>query len=79
MMYNYSTIEVAVLEKDIKEAVINSAIILSSIRYNDNVIEHLISTGDLDSKESAYEIKKPASNTNDKNLLFYDYDDTLEE
>lgn len=79
MLYNYSIIEVGVIESDIKEAIINSAIILSSIRYNDNVIDHLISTGDLNSKESTYEIKKPTTNEKDKNLLFYDYNSTTEE
>lgn len=79
MMYNYSNVEVAVIESDIKKAVINSAIILSSIRYNDNVIERLISTGDLDFKESSYEIKKPNNNSSNNNLLFYDYDNIEEE
>ena len=76
MMYNYSYIEVGVNEANIKEAIINSAIILSSIRYNDNVISHLISTGGLDSKESAYEIKKPILDGDNKNVLFYEYDGT---
>lgn len=78
IMYNYSSIETLVLEKYIKEAVINSAIILSSIKYNDNVINHLISAGDLDSKESTYEIKKPSNSSNDKNFLFYDLDNITE-
>lgn len=69
MMYNYSNIEVAVEERNIKNAVINSAIILSSIRYNDKVIDSLISNGDLNVKETTYEMKKPPKEENNKNIL----------
>lgn len=69
MMYNYSYIEVSVEESYLKQAVINSIIILSSIKYNDKVIENLISTGDLNSKESTYEIKKPENSEQNNNLL----------
>lgn len=67
MMYNYSYIEVCVEKDEIVNAVVNSTIILSSIRYNDKVIESLISSGDLGNKESTYEIKKPSSDN--KNIL----------
>lgn len=69
MMYNYSYIEVQVKEKELKPAVVNSIIILSSIKYNDKVIENFISTGDLSSKETTYEIKKPNSGKQKKNIL----------
>lgn len=68
MLYNYSYIEVGVKEKDIKKAVIDSAIILSSINYNDKVIEKLIASRDLVSSESTYEIAKPKVE-NDRNIL----------
>lgn len=68
MLYNYSCIEVGVKEKDIKKAVIDSAIILSSINYNDKVIEKLIASRDLVSNESAYEIEKPKVES-DRNIL----------
>lgn len=75
MMYNYSSIEVAVAEDNIKSAVINSAIILSSIRYNDKVIASLISNGDLSAKETTYEMKKPLKDDSNKNILeVIDYD-----
>ncbi len=73
MMYNYSNIEVSVKENEIKEAIINSAVILSSIQYNDKVISHLISTGDLNSKETTYEIAKPPKDESNKNILDYNY------
>ena len=68
MLYNYSYIEVGVKEKDIKKAVIDSAIILSSINYNDKVIEKLIASRDLVSSESTYEIAKHKVE-NDRNIL----------
>ncbi len=68
MLYNYSYIEVGVKEKDIKKAVIDSAIILSSVKYNDKVIEKLIASRDLVSSESTYEIAKPEVE-NDRNIL----------
>lgn len=75
MMYNYSYVEVQVKEYELKPAVVNSIIILSSMKYNDKVIENFISTGDLNSKETAYEIKKPNNNSQKKNILdVYDYD-----
>jgi len=68
MLYNYSYIEVGVKESDIKKALVDSTIILSSIRYNDNVIGNLISSRNLVSNESIYEIKKPEKE-NDRNIL----------
>ncbi len=68
MMYNYSYIEVSVKENDIKEAVVNSAIILTSIKYNDKVINNLLDSADLDDKETTFEVKKPENN-NDSNVL----------
>ena len=42
MMYNYSKIESYVDKKDLKDTLNNMAYILSSIKYNDNVIENLL-------------------------------------
>ena len=42
MMYNYSKIESYVDKKDLKNTLNNMAYILSSIKYNDNVIENLL-------------------------------------
>lgn len=75
MMYNYSYVEVSVKENELKPAVVNSIIILSSIKYNDKAIEHFISTGDLDVKETTYEIRKPSNDSLKKNILdVYNYD-----
>jgi len=69
MLYNYSYIEVCVEEKEIANAIINSTIILSSIKYNDSVIENFINSGDLSNTESTYEIKKPIKTDENKNIL----------
>ena len=42
MMYNYSKIEGYVDKKDLRNALNDMAYILSSIKYNDNVIENLL-------------------------------------
>lgn len=74
MMYNYSYIEVNVPEREINDAIIDSAIILSSIEYNEKVLESLVSTTNFDSRETEYNIKQPAIPT-DKNILdVYEYD-----
>ena len=41
MLYNYSCIEVSVKENELNSAINSSMIILSSMRYNDNVIASL--------------------------------------
>ena len=56
IMYNYSKIEVVVYERDIKELVLLSSTILSSITYNDNVIEKYLSSSVLDSAEENFNI-----------------------
>lgn len=42
MMYNYSKIESYIDKKDLKDTLNNMAYILSSIKYNDEVIENLL-------------------------------------
>ncbi len=42
MMYNYSKIEAYVDKKELKDTLNNMAYILSSIKYNDDVIENLL-------------------------------------
>lgn len=56
IMYNYAKIEVVVYERDIKELVLLSSTILSSITYNDNVIEKYLSSSVLDGAEENFNI-----------------------
>jgi hypothetical protein len=64
-MYNYAKIEVIVDESGIKEAVSNAMIILSSVKYNNEIIENIIGDNILQFKETdfnIFETKKTESN-----------------
>lgn len=61
--YNYSKIEVYVKKNDINDAIANSLIITSSMKYNDNIIENMIGK-DLTTPEeeiNVFEIKDDSS------------------
>lgn len=79
MLYNYSCIEVSVKENELNSAINSSMIILSSMRYNDNVIASFISNKNTAGKENTYEIKKPNNKKDDRNILdVYEYDSYTE-
>ncbi len=54
IVYNYSKIEALVKERNLEYAVTNSIRILSSIEYNDVILDTLIGEKTLDYKEEAY-------------------------
>jgi len=56
ILYNYAKIEVRVNEFDINEAINNSIIILSTIKYDDKIIENLISENKLIGDEETLNI-----------------------
>ena len=76
MMYNYSKIEGYVDKKDLRDTLNNMAYILSSIKYNDDVIENLL--GDekynlsANQKYNIFNVKK--SNTSSFIKYERDYD-----
>ena len=74
MMYNYSYVEVSVAEDEVYDAIIDSSIILSSIKYNDKIISTYIGNAVSSSLESKYEVKKPKQEKNERqNILdFYE-------
>lgn len=59
IMYNYAKIETLVEERDLNTAIINSCYILSSVQFNDKVIETLIGENALDYKETIFNIFGP--------------------
>lgn len=66
-MYNYSKIE-AYIEKDsLNKSILNMTYILSSVRYNDMVIQTLIDQNVLDYKEEKFDIFE--SKTENSNFL----------
>jgi hypothetical protein len=70
IMYNYAKIEVIVDECDIKEVVSYAIAILSSISYNDTIIENMIGEDILNYNEVEFNIFETANN--ESNLIEYD-------
>ena len=65
IMYNYAKIEVIVDEENIKSAITNSMIVLSSVKYNNNLLESIVGENVLTAKEiefNIFETKKNESN-----------------
>ena len=79
IMYNYAKIEVMVDEDNINEAVANSLVILTSIRYNDDIIKNMIGEDILNYSEEKFTIFD--STVEDSNFLEYvqEYDNYNEE
>ncbi|MBE6153515.1 MAG: hypothetical protein E7166_04755 [Firmicutes bacterium] len=72
--YNYAKMEAVVKEEDVNETIMNMGYILSSIQYNNIVINSLVGENVLDFKEEKYEIEKPTENDN----TFLDYVNTYD-
>ena len=65
IMYNYAKIEVIVDKSDLEVAFANSMIILSSVKYNNDILTDLVGENVLTSKEiefNIFETKKTESN-----------------
>ena len=67
LMYNYSKIETYIEKDSLNETVLNMTYILSSISYNDKVIETVIHEDALDFKEEKFDIFE--SKTEKSNFL----------
>lgn len=63
MMYNYSIVEVMVQEKEIRDAIIYSSIILSSIDYNRLVIEEMVKEYLISNTAKPFELTEPKNRT----------------
>lgn len=64
IMYNYAKIEVIVNNKDIKEVLSYAISLLSSISYNDKIIENMIGADILNYNENEYNIFETVGNDN---------------
>ena len=72
MMYNYAKVEALVKKEDLKDSLNNIAFILSSVKYNDDIVESLIGEEKYNLSDSeTYNIFKTKKTTND-NFLKYD-------
>lgn len=66
--YNYSKIETVVNKEDIEKAVLDATYILSTVKFNDNIIELMLNDDYFTNKEEQYD--KFESKTNiDKNTI----------
>ena len=65
IMYNYAKIETLVEERYLNSAIINSCYILSSVQFNDKVIETLVGENALDYKETIFDIFGPHRDTDE--------------
>lgn len=63
-MYNYSKIEVITEEKDINDAVLNASYILSTVKFNDNIVKTILNNEFLMAEEK-YDIFTSKKETND--------------
>ena len=55
-MYNYAKIEAVVNKEDINDVVLNASYILSTIKFNSNVIKLMLDKDFFSNKESKYDI-----------------------
>ncbi|MEG1457628.1 MAG: hypothetical protein RSC57_03435, partial [Bacilli bacterium] len=72
-IYNYAKIETIVDKKDVKNAFINICYILSSINYNDKVLETLVGENVLNYKEEHMNIFKPKREESEFLQIYKEY------
>lgn len=69
-VYNYTKIEALVAKKDVEEMVLKASYILSTVQFNDKVIELLLRDDYFANREEVYNIFEPKKETN--NFLQYE-------
>ena len=70
-VYNYARIEALVPEEDINDTVLNSSYILSTIKYNNNIVKLSLEDNFLQNKEEKYDVFS-AKNQDDDSFLRYE-------
>ena len=70
-VYNYARIEALVPERDINDTVLNCSYILSTIKYNSNIVKLSLEDDFLKNKEETYNVFS-AKNNNDDSFLRYE-------
>ena len=53
--YNYARIETLVSKNDLNSAVLDASYILSTVKFNDTIIESILKESDLTNTEKVYE------------------------
>lgn len=69
-MYNYAKIEALVNKSEIEKVVLNSSYILSTVKFNDNVIKLMLDDDYFSNKEEKYDIFETKSESEDKFIKF---------
>lgn len=75
-MYNYAKIEAIVDKDDIEDVILNASYILSTIKFNNNVIKIMLNDDFFVNKEEKYDIFTSKKQTN--NFLEYSEEDNNE-
>ena len=70
-VYNYARIEALVPEEDINDTVLNCSYILSTIKYNNNIVKLSLEDDFLQNKEEKYDVFS-AKNQDDDSFLRYE-------
>ena len=70
-VYNYARIEALVPKEDINDTVLNSSYILSTIKYNSNIVKLSLEDDFLQNKEEKYDVFS-AKNQDDDSFLRYE-------
>lgn len=78
-MYNYAKIEVLVDKEQINDAVLNCSYILSTIKFNHNVIKLMLNDDYLINREEKYDLFEPKNPINEYDEHKEDNQDNLEE
>lgn len=73
-VYNYAKIEALVPKEEIENTVLNASYILSTIKYNHDVIKLSLDDNFLKNKEDKYEEFTTKKEKNNDNFLSYDED-----
>ena len=71
-VYNYARIEALVPKEDINDTVLNSSYILSTIKYNSNIIKLSLEDDFLKNKEEEYNVFSSKNNESDNSFLRYE-------
>ena len=70
-VYNFAKIEALVPKEDINDTVLNSSYILSTIKYNSNIIKLSLEDDFLKNKEEEYDVFSSKNNNEDSFKLRY--------
>lgn len=75
-MYNYAKIEALVSKKDLNQTILNASYILSTVKFNNNVIKLMLNENYFINKEEKYDIfQSQKKKDNGDNFLEYKDDD----